>query len=83
MNRLKSIIPNSFTTGNLLGGILAIILVFSGSLYTLALSGYRSLGMLTPLGGVAFLMGWGFLARGYGKVSRHRDDSASESKRDS
>jgi CDP-diacylglycerol--serine O-phosphatidyltransferase len=32
MAKFKSIIPNSFTTGNLLGGILAIILIFSGRL---------------------------------------------------
>ncbi len=41
------------------------ILVFSGSLCILALSGIRTLGMLTPLGGVAFLIGWGLLAWGF------------------
>lgn len=34
------------------------ILIFSGSLYVLALSGVRWLGAITPLGGVAFLSGW-------------------------
>lgn len=34
------------------------VVVFSGSLYTLALSGVRWLGAVTPLGGVAFLAGW-------------------------
>jgi len=38
------------------------VLVFSGSLYGLVLSGFTSLGMLTPLGGVAFLAGWLCLA---------------------
>jgi uncharacterized membrane protein YgdD (TMEM256/DUF423 family) len=38
------------------------ILVFSGSLYVLALTGVRWLGAITPLGGVAFLVGWGLLA---------------------
>ena len=38
------------------------ILVFSGSLYALSLSGFRALGMLTPMGGVLFLTGWLFLA---------------------
>lgn len=33
-------------------------LVFSGSLYTLALTGTRWLGAVTPMGGVAFLVGW-------------------------
>jgi uncharacterized membrane protein YgdD (TMEM256/DUF423 family) len=32
--------------------------LFSGSLYALALSGLRWLGAMTPLGGVAFLAGW-------------------------
>src|SRR5262245_21977340 len=34
------------------------ILLFSGSLYALALSGVTVLGAITPLGGVAFLVGW-------------------------
>lgn len=34
------------------------ILLFSGSLYALALSGIRVLGAITPLGGVGFLVGW-------------------------
>jgi uncharacterized membrane protein YgdD (TMEM256/DUF423 family) len=38
------------------------ILVFSGSLYVLVLAGQRWLGAVTPLGGVAFLLGWGLLA---------------------
>lgn len=33
-------------------------LLFSGSLYVLAFSGVRWLGAITPLGGLAFLMGW-------------------------
>jgi uncharacterized membrane protein YgdD (TMEM256/DUF423 family) len=37
------------------------IVVFSGSLYALALSGVRVLGAITPLGGVAFLVGWAAL----------------------
>ena len=37
------------------------IVVFSGSLYTLVLSGQRWLGAVTPLGGVAFLAGWACL----------------------
>jgi len=38
------------------------IVLFSGSLYVLALSGIRWLGAITPLGGVAFLAGWILLA---------------------
>jgi len=37
------------------------IILFSGSLYLLALTGARALGAITPLGGIAFLVGWGFL----------------------
>ena len=36
--------------------------IFSGSLYVLALSGIRWLGAITPLGGLAFLAGWLCLA---------------------
>ena len=43
----------SFTAG---------ILIFSGSLYALALSGVTMLGAITPIGGVAFLIGWIALA---------------------
>ncbi len=38
------------------------IVVFSGSLYALALSGMRVLGAVTPLGGLLFLAGWVALA---------------------
>lgn len=38
------------------------ILLFSGSLYALTLSGLSKLGMITPLGGVSFLAGWLCLA---------------------
>ncbi|HEX3203701.1 MAG TPA: DUF423 domain-containing protein [Nitrospiraceae bacterium] len=37
---------------------MAGIVLFSGSLYVLALSGIRWLGAITPLGGAAFLAGW-------------------------
>ena len=36
--------------------------LFSGSLYALSVSGARWLGLITPLGGVAFLAGWTCLA---------------------
>ena len=38
------------------------IIMFSGSLYLLATTGQRWLGPVTPLGGAAFLAGWGILA---------------------
>ena len=38
------------------------ILVFSGSLYILVLTGQRWLGAVTPLGGLALILGWVLLA---------------------
>lgn len=41
------------------GGLFALgILLFSGSLYLLTLSGIVKLGIITPIGGTAFLAGW-------------------------
>ena len=49
---------------------IAGILLFSGSLYGLALSGPRWLGPVTPVGGLAFLAGW--LALGIGALRAPR-----------
>lgn len=38
--------------------LLSGIILFSGSLYAMALSGMRTLGAITPLGGLAFIAGW-------------------------
>jgi uncharacterized membrane protein YgdD (TMEM256/DUF423 family) len=46
------------------------IVLFSGSLYALALSGPKWLGPVTPLGGLAFLVGWAMLAWGAFRASR-------------
>lgn len=56
----------------LYAGVLFIagIVLFSGSLYLLALSGERSLGAITPFGGVAFLAGWACLAWAASRSSR-------------
>ncbi|HRI68115.1 MAG TPA: DUF423 domain-containing protein [Polyangium sp.] len=57
---LGALRPTPMTTGSsvapwlFLGGIL----LFSGSLYVMALTGYRKLGAITPLGGLFFLAGW-------------------------
>jgi len=37
------------------------VIIFSGSLYLLALTNIRWLGAITPIGGTAFLVGWGAL----------------------
>src|SRR5205814_330946 len=42
--------------------ITAGIVIFSGSLYLLALTGVTTLGAITPIGGLAFLIGWACLA---------------------
>ncbi len=41
--------------------------LFSGSLYALALTGVRMLGAITPFGGLCFLAGWGVLAVAYAR----------------
>ncbi len=48
----------NWACGLLLGGII----VFSGSLYALAMTGNRVLGAITPVGGLAFIAGWCVLA---------------------
>lgn len=45
------------------------IIVFSGSLYVLSLTNATWLGAVTPLGGLAFILGWVFLFIGSGKKS--------------
>lgn len=43
-------------------GLLVLgILIFSGSLYVLSLTGINWLGAITPIGGVAFIVGWFWL----------------------
>jgi uncharacterized membrane protein YgdD (TMEM256/DUF423 family) len=46
------------------------IVLFSGSLYVLALSGLRGAAYVTPFGGLAFLVGWAAL--GLGAVTARR-----------
>ncbi|MEJ2367136.1 MAG: DUF423 domain-containing protein [Acidobacteriota bacterium] len=46
------------------------IVLFSGSLYVLALTGVSAFGIITPFGGTAFLLGWIFLAVGAAKGAR-------------
>lgn len=50
------------TALNVAGAAFALgVLVFSGSLYALALSGVRGWGAVTPIGGALLLCGWGAL----------------------
>lgn len=47
------------------------ILLFSGSLYLLALTGMKWLGPITPIGGLAFIVGWALLAIGIWQNTAH------------
>jgi len=49
---------------------LAGTVIFSGSLYTLSLTGIRWLGAVTPIGGVCFLVGWALFAWGVTSTPR-------------
>ena len=49
--------------------------LFCGSLYALALTGVRELGVITPIGGVLYLLGWLLLLwRGPAVLARHGGD---------
>ncbi|GKU80224.1 DUF423 domain-containing protein [Paenibacillus sp. L3-i20] len=49
-----------------IGGRLIFLgtIIFSGSLYVLSLTEFSKLGMITPIGGLAMLVGWGFVIAG-------------------
>ena len=67
MGRVKILTPTSERGAGAL--LLAGIALFSGSLYILALTGVRTLGAVTPLGGVAFIVAWCWLGAGLAKKS--------------
>jgi len=47
------------------------IILFSGSLYLIALSGIKAIGAITPIGGLSFIAGWICLAIGILKKKSH------------
>lgn len=53
--------PQAALTGPAVA-LLTGIVIFSGSLYLLALTGVKTLGAVTPIGGLAFIVGWLWLA---------------------
>ena len=57
INKILPEIPLSISGWSFLVGIILI----SGSLYILAITGIKSLGMITPIGGILFIIGWIFL----------------------
>ena len=54
---------------------IAGILLFSGSLYVVSLAGIRWMGAVTPIGGLAFMIGWLFLGWGVWRDMRPRSKS--------
>jgi uncharacterized membrane protein YgdD (TMEM256/DUF423 family) len=52
------------------------IVIFSGSLYILAVTNVRWLGAITPIGGILFLIGWGMIA--FGKNATRSQNTPSE-----
>ncbi|MGD8802074.1 MAG: DUF423 domain-containing protein [Gammaproteobacteria bacterium] len=54
--------------------MLAGIIIFSGSLYLLTMTGIKWLGMITPIGGISFLAAWLSLALGYLTARHNRED---------
>ena len=64
---IASLLPRTGTfpeaaTAWVCGLLLAGIVIFSGSLYVLAVTGMRALGAITPIGGLCFIAGWLMLA---------------------
>lgn len=57
------LIPRVSGAAPIVAGFLFVagILIFSGSLYTMTLTGVRVLGAITPIGGLSFLAGWATL----------------------
>ncbi len=54
INKMQPEIPLSMAGWSFLFGII----LFSGSLYILVITGIKSLGMITPIGGILFIIGW-------------------------
>lgn len=55
-----------------ISGLLALgITLFSGSLYLIALTGINKLGMITPIGGIMFLLAWAYLAVIINKLNKN------------
>ena len=61
-------VPNEVITWPLLIMVFGI-LIFSGSLYLISLAGYKKLGMVTPIGGLALIISWLMVAYNIYKLS--------------
>lgn len=51
------------------------IVIFSGSLYLLAISGWKWLGAVAPVGGASLILGWLWLAASFQKTSEQRQNA--------
>ena len=56
INKIQPDIPLSMAGWSFLFGII----LFSGSLYILAITGIKSMGIITPIGGILLIIGWVF-----------------------
>lgn len=56
------------------GLFLAGVVLFSGSLYAMAITGFTRLGPVTPIGGVCFLAGWALLFKVASQHAGHEAD---------
>ena len=54
ISKIQPEIPLSLSGWAFLFGII----IFSGSLYTLSITGIKAFGAVTPIGGILFIMGW-------------------------
>jgi uncharacterized membrane protein YgdD (TMEM256/DUF423 family) len=52
------------------------VLIFSGTLYLLAVTNLRWLGVITPLGGISLMAGWAWLAIEVGKAPRSNNQES-------
>lgn len=62
-----TIFAKKIPASKILSGLFFLVgvILFSGSLYALVLTGHRWLGAITPLGGCFFLIGWGLLIHNF------------------
>lgn len=58
LSRNEAVAPLAFAAGI---AFFVGIVIFSGSLYLLAITGLRWMGAITPIGGVSFMVGWALL----------------------
>ena len=68
---LSALFPNIKAFSQCAWLFIAGIAIFSGTLYVLSLTGITLLGAITPLGGVAFILGWTWLFLGASKINSH------------